>query len=48
MTDTEYLNAVADKIGARIDAGLLPPQDKFGRYLMDDAAASVAAEVTRG
>jgi hypothetical protein len=48
MDNLEYLMAMADNIGARMDAGRLPPQDSSGRYLMEDAAASVAAEVGRG
>lgn len=32
--EEDYLLALADEIGARIDAGLLPPQDENGFYIL--------------
>jgi len=45
MEDRTYLDALATEIGFRIEAGDLPPQDEFGRYIMDASAASVAVSI---
>lgn len=48
MTDTndlDWLMALADEIGGRIEAGRLPTQDSSGRYVLDHAAADVARTV---
>lgn len=44
-TDIDWLMALADEIGSRIEAGNLPPHDSSGRYLLDHAAADVAETV---
>lgn len=35
MTDEEWLMALADEIGAKVEAGNLPPKDKNGFYILD-------------
>ena len=47
MTDLKWLDALADEIGSRIEAGNLPPQDSFGRYQLDYAAQDAADATTK-
>lgn len=44
-SDFDWLMSLADEIGGRIEAGCLPPQDAYGRYILDHAAADVARTV---
>ncbi|WP_168223330.1 hypothetical protein [Plantibacter sp. M259] len=44
--DIDWILALADEIGRRMDAGQLPPQDENGMYVMDGAARDAAEAVS--